>query len=241
MKKSSQQKVFVFGGVEKGYTPVLNFYECVTEFESKPLALVELKCLFCQVALNAKLGRVSNLNRHLKEHFEYRNWLALYNKSNTKCKVKNNLDSRMLNLVQYFISSNSALTELKNKFLINLLNDAKIKLSNYYAFKNNLLPDVLEMMNQNITSKLESSLAISLIGDLWTNHKLADFVAVAVRCTYKSQETECFILDINEMVGKHSAENVKTAIEKNVNKFEFNKKKIIGEFKFRKILESKEF
>ena len=84
------------------------------------------------------------------------------------------------------------------------------------------------MMNRYISYKLESSASVTLIVDIWTIKQLRDFIAVVAKCIYSSFEGECFVIGIDEMVRRHIAENVKTAIEKIVNPFEFDKRKLAG-------------
>jgi hypothetical protein len=97
-----------------------------------------------------------------------------------------------------------------------------IKIANYHSFKAVLLPDVEKLKNNNINSKLQSSVTISLIVDFWTNHQPTS--------SLWRQNEPCFVLNIIQMPGRHTADNVKLAIEKIINdkKFDFDKSKILS-------------
>ncbi len=57
-----------------------------------------------------------------------------------------------------------------------------------------------------------------------------DFIALAILIVDQDWNKEFLILDMKEMEGKHNAENVSIAIDKMVNKFEFDKSKIKSKF-----------
>ena len=80
------------------YTPILNFYECTTQLEEKPLNKIIFNCLICaEKTLYSKLGRTNNLNRHLKDdhkkHSKLVDWLKKYDQFNSRAKEKaDNID-----------------------------------------------------------------------------------------------------------------------------------------------------
>ena len=41
-------KKFDFGDLSKTYSPVVNFYDCETAFETKPSNKITFKCLICK-------------------------------------------------------------------------------------------------------------------------------------------------------------------------------------------------
>ena len=61
------------------------------------------------------------------------------------------------------------------------------------------------------------------MADLWSDFQNADFIALAAIVVDKNWDKEFFVLDFKEMENRHTAENIKTEIERMVNKFEFDK------------------
>jgi len=56
-----------------------------------------------------------------------------------------------------------------------------------------------------------------------------DFIALGAACAYDSFDREVLVIGMIPMPpGGHSAENIKTAVEKMVNRFKFEKTKING-------------
>jgi predicted nucleotidyltransferase len=66
------------------------------------------------------LARTTNLNKHLKTHDLLDEWFKEY--ETYKQPKKTVIDDTNLKLIKYFISSNVALKELKNKWLRELIN-----------------------------------------------------------------------------------------------------------------------
>ena len=132
----------------------------------------------------------------------------------------------MLLLIKYFVSSNNSLAELKNKFFRKLMVKAKIKTPDYRTFVNGLLPKVMQEIHEKILSKLNQATSISLITDIWTNKQLKDFIAVVASIINTKFQKELVVIGFSRMPGKHNAENVKKAVEVNVDKYEFDKNKI---------------
>jgi hypothetical protein len=186
----------------------------------------------CETKLNCKLGETSNLNKHLKnvcKDNSVREWYtqyALYTKNNDPNLI---INDHQLNLIKYFISSNSALQELKNPNLISIT-IPELKMPSEYVFRNTLLPEVMKNLRKCQENKLNNAETISLMTDLWTNRANSDFIAVAASCSNSCFDREIFIIDMVRMEGRHTAENIKKAIEIMINKFEFDKSKISGIF-----------
>ena len=86
----------------------------------------------------------------------------------------------------------------------------------------------MNILFQAIQSKLRNSQFVFLMTDLWTDFQMTDFIALAALIVDQDWNKEFLILDMKEMEGKHNAENVQNAIEKIVNKFDFDKSKIKG-------------
>ena len=87
--------------------------------------------------MKSRLGKTTNLNKHLKTHDEITNWYNEYQISQNIYEEKQ-IDDNTLLLIKYFISSNSALSSLKNKWLRELLAD-KVELIGPVAFRNSIL------------------------------------------------------------------------------------------------------
>ncbi len=118
-------------------------------------------------------------------------WYTKYSELNTKSKDGSCLDDNMLLLIKYFISSNNSVIELKHKYFPKLMKQAKIKSPAYRTFVNNFLPKIMKQIHEAILLKLEKSISISLITDLWTNKQLKDFIAVAVDILMRNLIKNC--------------------------------------------------
>ena len=118
------------------------------------------------------------------------------------------IDQNILNLVKYFISSNSSLTELKNPYLISLLKQAGIKIPCDKTFKITILPEVVKLVMDAINKKLDQSLIISLIVDMWSDPQMTSFMGLACMITTNESARECFVLGLEEMHDSPTAENV---------------------------------
>ena len=69
-----------------------------------------------------------------------------------------------------------------------------------------------------------------LISDIWSNRQMLDFMGVAATIMTESGEREIMTIGMARMPGSHCAENIKLAIEDIVNRFDFDKRKLIGIF-----------
>jgi hypothetical protein len=121
--------------------------------------------------------------RHIREqHYrnsETRRWLDKFNNQNTKHKKKYVISSDMLMLIKYFITSYSALTELGNPHFRNLLANAKYDAPSGRTLKQ-VLDDSIDKVYAKIEEKLNESIAICLITDIWTNKRNEDFIAILI-------------------------------------------------------------
>ena len=89
-----------------------------------------------------------------------------------------------------------------------------------------ILPNILDGLHQTINSKLQAAEHITLITDIWSNKAMQSFlglIAVIINAEFKR---ETIVIGLTKMIGAHTAENVKAAIELIVNTFEFNKSKL---------------
>ena len=227
-------KKFEFGERIKSYSPILHFFDCETVYETKPTKKITFKFIICKKIFSAKIGRVTNLNRHLvqdhKNDKSLNEWFEKYNRFNSQSKSGTSVDENMLLLIKSFISSNNALIELKNKFFRKLMIKAKVKTPDYRTFVNKLLPEVMKQIHETILSKLKMAFSISQITDIWTNKQLKDFIAVAANIINDKFNKELLVIGFIRMKGRHCAENVKAGVESIVNTYEFDKSKISSNF-----------
>ena len=66
---------------------------------------------------------------------------------------------------------------------------------------------------------------MALTSDIWTADNLIDFLAISINTSDKFFKRNFKVI---EMPGKHTAENIKAAIEEIINSFEFDNSKIDG-------------
>ena len=98
-------KLFEFGEESKSYTPVVNFFKCETNFECRPSKKIKMKCLICNKNFHAKVGRFTNLNRHISsDHTDSKTveWYEKFSIQSSKSKETACLDDDMLLLIKYF-------------------------------------------------------------------------------------------------------------------------------------------
>ena len=84
-------------------------------------------------------------------------------------------------------------------------------------------------MKKIIDSELSKAKTISLITDIWTNKIMADYLALACIYIDKNYKEKMLVLGLSEMDGSHNAENIKIVIEKIINNYAFDKRKIKSE------------
>jgi hypothetical protein len=113
-----------------------------------------------------------------------------------------------------------------------LLQAAKINIPSLNAFNDSILPKVYSELQEAIALKLRLANTICLILDIWSSSQMIDFIGVAVNMTDKNFNRECCVIGLDRMEGSHNAENIKLAVEKIINQYEFDKKKIKGIFFF---------
>ncbi len=182
--------------------------------------------------MESPLGDFSNLNKHFfnkpLDHPVCKAWHGL-NKKRESNKVQQTIISDgTFNLLKYFISSDTALDQLNNKFLGSVLNP-DIKVYSVWTFRYKILPQVLKDLKIEIANVLQSSEYITLITDGWTGpFSNIEYWAVCVQTVNSSWETEFIVLGMNEMTKGHTAEEIQIAIENIVNQYDFDNTKIKG-------------
>ena len=206
------KKIVIIDEKECRYTSILNFFSFIDTFKDKGNHDVLFKCKICKKTYTEKLGKTTNLNKHLKTHDSLKNLLKQYEIYQDGFKEAS-IDDNTLLLIKYFISSNTALAALKNKWLRELLTD-KVKLPGQKTFRNSILPRVYSMLREEIEKRLQTAEAICLITDTWTNKQNDDFIALCAVITNESFERQIVVIDMLPMEAmSHNAENIKSKIE----------------------------
>jgi hypothetical protein len=163
------------------------------------------------------------MNRHMREQHsndsDFKRWLEKHNNQNTKYKKKYVITPDMLVLLRYCITSYGALSEFNHPDFRIILAKAKLDTPCDRIFKS-LLDEALE--------KLDEAKSVCLITDIWTNKKNEDFIAVSASLIFEGYVKEVFTIGMMLMEGGHTAEYIQISVEKLVNKFKFNKAKIVG-------------
>ena len=131
-------------------------------------------------------------------------------------------------LVLFFLSSNLAASAIQNIYMRMLLDNTHIKLPSKNTFTESVLPMVHDKPIQHIENKLNKASQACLIVDLWSSNQRIDYIGLAANVCSKTLEYECFIIGFERMSGSHNAENIKKEVEKIVNRYDFDKKKITG-------------
>ena len=82
---------------------------------------VIFKCMFCNTVRVAQFGDLSNLKKHLEnqnqDHEQLKKWLKEYDYKNKNTKPSVNIQKEFFHFLLYFLSSNGAIEQLKNKYL----------------------------------------------------------------------------------------------------------------------------
>jgi len=153
-------------------------------------------------------------------------WYNLYRKKSKKQDKIVSDDS--LNLFKYFISSDTALEQLKNKYLRKVLLP-DLKVCSVWTFRYKILPAIMKKLKEAIQNKLKAADSITLITDGWTGQfSNIEYLALCAQIINKSWETELIVIGMVEFPNGHTSEELKIAIEKMVNEYSFDKSNIRG-------------
>jgi hypothetical protein len=217
-------------GIQKNKTPIMHFFKSPSHFKTMPLGYnIVFICKFCDHKLQAQFKETSNLNKHLKSHAEFNNWLKLFNAHFNRTK-ETMISDKLFSLIKYFISSNAALAELKNEHFLKIL-DPSISCPSYNVFRNELLPSVMERFYSAVQNKLNRAVSVTLILDIWTNRLNRDFVALAASIIDHNFERELIVIGMMRMPPTgHNAESIKQVVECLINKYHFDKSKLRGNY-----------
>ena len=127
------------------------FFEFVDKYTNLPEENVAFKCKICNNTFHAVIGKTRNLNKHLNTHESLDDWHKKYSAYNQHGQEKV-IDDKTLTLVKYFISSNAALKELKNKWLRELISVQILPGAD--SFRKTILPVVYQKMRDEIQKRL---------------------------------------------------------------------------------------
>jgi hypothetical protein len=119
------------------------------------------------------------------------------------------IDTDTINLVKFFVKSNLSLNVFQSKEFRDIV---KVKLTSKHSFRNNVLPLVLKKMREIINEKLQKAISVSLISDIWSNSSMHDFIALVASISYKNNQREHIVIGMEEMDGRHTAENIQIKI-----------------------------
>jgi hypothetical protein len=138
------------------------------------------------------------------------------------------ISDESLNLLKYFITSDSALEQLNNKYLRQVLLP-DLKVFSVWTFRYKILPAIMLKLKEAIESKLKASDSIILVTDGWTGQfSNIEYFALCAQTINSSWDTELLVIGMIELLDGHSAEEIKKAIEKMINEYNFDKSKITG-------------
>ena len=165
--------------------------------------------------------------KHLKTHPRALPWFQSFNAFHKRdCKYK--IDENTYHLLKWFISSNTSASELENLHLRVILKKANIIFPGPKTFSKSFLPNAMSILKSEINAKLQNAVCITLITDIWTNKQMIDFIGLAACLVNSDFQKEILVIDMIKMSGAHNHLNIKNAIETMVNKFDFDKSRLIG-------------
>ena len=185
-------------------------------------------CKICNEVYLSPFEHVTNLNKHLiQSHFDETNeWFNKYRdylQSTDTIKLSDDI----LDFINFFVTSNLSLNNLKNTFFMKII-DPKFKIGGNFSLRYTKLPQAVKILFLGIEELLKQAYSICLIIDIWTNEPNIDFIALGAFCINSFFERELVILNMMEMPGPYTAEVLKEATEQMINQYEFDKSKIHG-------------
>ena len=223
-----QRKSFTIANKEKKLSAVYNFFQCKTEYDSKPEHKLVFKCMICSADIRSHHGISSNLHKHLRSHAEYKEWKLKFDEFNPSQDNEDEISRNVLDLVLYFISSNESAIQLENTHIRRLLSRLGFNLPHRLSFASTLIPEVVKKCKAEIERVLKNARAVTLVADIWTSVQIADFMGLCATTLSKGVERKTFVIGLKRMSGPHNAENIKDTIESIVNEYNFNKNKIVA-------------
>ena len=126
----------------------------------------------------AKFGDLSNLKKHLEnqDHDELKKWLQEYDIRNKNSKSSLNINQEFFQFLLYFLSSNCAIEQIKNKYL---RQSFRFKLSCEKTLRDVIIPHIFGKLNESVERKIKIAHNVALIGDIWTTRTMLDFKGLA--------------------------------------------------------------
>lgn len=225
---SYPKKEFLISNTIRKFTVILHFFDSTRIFSNKPEDKLEFTCKICTKSYLAKLGETTNLNKHLNKHSELNEWMKSYDVFNNGSK-KAKITDEDFKIIEFIISSNTSLSQLKNPKFHNLIGS---NVPCYEKFRDNFLPSVMDKLREAITKKLNNANTVCLLVDLWSSKNGSDFIALIGLLGSKAFEREIVVLDMVKMNDSHTSENIKLAIENIINGYEFENSKITCKWHF---------
>ena len=113
---------------------------------------------------------------------------------------------------------------LNDKYLRKCLN---VKLGKH-QFKNTVLPKFMDYLENKLNEKLVKAKHVYLIIDLWLSRSFSHFLAVGAIVKDHNLKKELLIIGFDVINQKHTAENITELIENILNKYNFDKSKIVS-------------
>ncbi len=177
-----------------------------------------------------------NFTKHLNEHTQYLEWEKYYNVF--KKKPEYVISEKTFILIQYIISSNTALRQIKNSHFSRILDIGGFIQAPNYAKLRKLIDLVYKKLMHEISVKLNSARYVTLIADIWSSKIGHDFIGIAVSLTFGCLARENIVIscelmknDPKEEKSGHTAENIKFTIASVLKRFkDFDTSKIKGNF-----------
>jgi hypothetical protein len=142
-----KDKVFKIENKEVKHSPIWLWFKCQTVFLTNEEAKKQInyKCIECGKTGAEYLSKPGNLKKHLKTDKHSENvhiWIKKFEDHKNLPNPLLKLDSKMLNLVKFFINSNVAVVSLRDKYLRKCFN---FKLGKY-SFQKKILPSLLDLI-----------------------------------------------------------------------------------------------
>ncbi|MBX9838051.1 MAG: hypothetical protein K2X69_07005 [Silvanigrellaceae bacterium] len=229
ISKEFPKKFYLIGGFLKPKASILHFFKSIRTLDLTASNINnEFTCKFFNIVMLSTFKDFTNLYKHLNIHTDYKKWHNLY--KDRKLIRKPTISKELFVFIKFICSSNLALNQLKNPYLIQMLRHS-FKVPSYRTTRNTLLPEVYGKLFSVIDRKLNGAKTISLMADIWTSGIMSDFIGIAASLGYDMSNKELIVIGFERMPpGSHTSESIKFVMENILNKFTFNKSKISCKF-----------
>jgi len=226
------KKVFLIKNEVKKYSNRLHWFSSsriftdIDPFQEK----VAFACKICKVTIQCRFPHFTNLSHHLAldDHGQFRKWKSLQPKIGGTA-----ISDEVFALIKFLVSSYSSLSQIKNQYLHEILKpEIREKISSFKDFRYKILPEVFDILKNEINRRLNRATTISLVVDIWTNCIMADYLGLAAVLSYELGHRDVLIIGFGRMQGYHDSVNIKKMVEELVNVYDFNKKKIACKLTF---------